>query len=165
MWLLFLQFILLIFPTISSSLAFSLLSSICIFQSLAGHTEATMATVRRASPRTMRCSPCPISGAVLPPDQTRPLQSRNLQKKWTFSASMGGTSAARVLPPNLLLLQPQPLTSSGTCSEGRPSQPVGGRLPSPRHIKLPQTPPRPVHLLHHQVQHTTTYLCVYFFSK
>lgn len=126
-----------------------------------------MATAKRASPQTMRCSPCHTSGptpAQRPPNQTRPLKSRGLQRKWTFLAWMGGTSAARVLHPNLRLLQPQPPTSLGTCLGGHPSQPVGRRLPSPPHIKLPQTPLRPVHLLHHQVQDTKK-LSVNVFSQ
>ncbi|CAG11595.1 unnamed protein product, partial [Tetraodon nigroviridis] len=85
-----------------------------------------------------------------PPKPEPPSAKPELRRRWTFLASMGGTSAARVLHPNLLLLQPQPRTSSGTCLEGLPSPPVGRRPPSPHPIKWPQTLPRPVRLLHHQ---------------
>lgn len=154
MWLIFL-FCLFFFPPSPAHLAF--LSSFLLSPHLQSPAEVMMATVRRASPQTMRCSPCPIrepTPAQRPPNQTRPPQSLNPRRRWTFSALVGGTSAARVLHPNLLLLQPQPLTCLGTCLGGPPSQPVGRRLPSPHHRKGPQTPPHPARLLPHQVQHT-----------
>lgn len=120
------------------------------------------ATARRASPRTMRCSLSRASGtapAQLPQNPTLLLRrqlSRNPQRKWIFSASTGRASAAHLLHLSPRPLQPRPLTYSGTCLVGRPSQPVGSHLPSRHHIKWPQTLPRHAPPLHRQVRYPKT---------
>lgn len=114
---------------------------------------------RRASPRTMRCSLSRASGtapAQLPQNPTLLLQrqlSRHTRRKWIFLASTARASPAHQMHLSPQPLQPRPLTYSGTCLVGRPSQPAGSHLPSRHHIKRPQTLLRHVPPLHRQVRY------------
>lgn len=137
--------------TFDFSLSFILsplsVSSSCQSRASPTGVQTDGATVPRASPRMTRCCLSRASKATpaRPPKNLSPLLQRlppqNPPKKWIFSASTGRTSAVPRLSPRLLLLQPPPRISWGTCSGGRHSQPVCRHLPSPHRTKWPQTLP------------------------